>query len=142
MDRGWRPWKVFSPRCGTAFPLQIPMQDGRFADLPRLRDGRRDLIGNRALLTGWIYGPYQIIVSDPAVHIMIGVGRRGNVRDSLVLAVGSAAINVIAGHGKAGLLRRRPFQQNVVGLLIGRDPEQHDTDDPRKQDCQNRDRQK
>ena len=110
--------------------------------MPGLGDGRGDLIGNRTLLAGWIYGPHQIIVSDSSAHIMIGVGRRGNVGNPLILAVGSAAINVIAGHGKSGLRWRRPFQQNAVGLLIGRDPEQHNTDDPGKQDCQDRDQQK
>ena len=94
-------------------------------------------------MTGGVYRPDEIVVGGSATHLAIDVVRGRDAGDQrLEGAVGLAAINVIAGYGDARLEGGRvPLQQNAVGLLGGRYPEEHYADDSQNKDRQDRNRQ-
>jgi hypothetical protein len=106
------------------------------------RDDGRDLVGIRTFLTAFVNRSDEIVVGFTADHVSVNIGRFAYMgRNSLISAVGCAAINVIASNGEGWLRRRIPFEEDAVRLLGGRDLESHHADDSRRQDRQNHDRQ-
>jgi hypothetical protein len=125
---------------GRVFPWSVegvfhPKTNGKVDSA----NGYRNLVGNRTLAAIYTYCFDQIVIGLAIAGVAIGVGRSGNVRsNSRIVSIRPATINVVSGDHEGWLGRRVPFQEDAVRLLVGRNPEYHQAQNPRKQDRQNR----